>query len=123
MYLPEKLPEIIAPLSPYHELAEAIRRGCLLRVRQAFGAYEDEAQAVCALGAVAIAINIKLEKVNGIIRALRSKFPVLNDLVEMPCEHVVAIGMVTVLDVIVHLNDSEHWTREHIADWLDSLDA
>jgi hypothetical protein len=26
-------------------------------------------------------------------------------------------------DLIVHLNDNHRWTREHIADWLDTLDA
>lgn len=27
------------------------------------------------------------------------------------------------LDMILHLNDDHHWTREEIADWLDTLDV
>lgn len=29
----------------------------------------------------------------------------------------------TVRDAVIHLNDSHRWTREAIADWLDTLDA
>jgi len=27
----------------------------------------------------------------------------------------------SVLEAVVHLNDGEHWKRERIADWLDTL--
>ena len=27
------------------------------------------------------------------------------------------------VDLVIHLNDSHHWSREQIADWLDTLDA
>ncbi len=29
----------------------------------------------------------------------------------------------TITQLVIHLNDSIHWTRETIADWLDTLDA
>lgn len=40
--------------------------------------------------------------------------------VKYPCK----CGMTpaTVKDVVIHLNDGEKWTRERIADWLDTLD-
>lgn len=31
-------------------------------------------------------------------------------------------GKASVHDVIIHLNDTDRWTRERIADWLDTLD-
>ena len=39
-----------------------------------------------------------------------------------PVKHPVSGDSVKLRDVIVSLNDTHHWTREQIADWLDTLD-
>lgn len=41
--------------------------------------------------------------------------------VSSPCDHVIWRG--DLQSIIVHLNDNHQWTREQIADWLDSLDV
>jgi len=122
MYLPEKLPNnVTVPSGPYHELAEAIRRGCVLRPQQAFGVFaveNDGAQAVCALGAAAVGENIDVISEASFIEQtaeLRARFPVLRNLLEMPRNRW------SVMEAIIHLNDSRRWSRERIADWLDAL--
>lgn len=49
-----------------------------------------------------------------------SSLPGLNEIVQLPCnKH----DWTATLDrAIMHLNDVDRWTREQIADWLDSLD-
>lgn len=46
--------------------------------------------------------------------------PAINRSVEFPC----ACGRLpgSVLDAVIHLNDGDRWSREAIADWLDTLD-
>ena len=124
MYLPEKLPNVVTvPSGPYHELAEAIRRGCVLRPHQAFNVYEDGLR-VCALGAAALGSDILVRPVGPLgpsfhlTKELRHRFPLLMERTVMPCSHELEAS---VLEAVVHLNDSERWSRERIADWLDAL--
>lgn len=49
-------------------------------------------------------------------------FPVLNKRVVAPCSHRDTIGFLRLSNVIMHLNDKCGWTREAIADWVDSLE-
>lgn len=56
------------------------------------------------------------------ITNLRKSCPALNSLVDYP-KGTAREGMNSRLeDVIIFLNDTERWTREQIADWLESLD-
>lgn len=49
-----------------------------------------------------------------------SSLPGLNEIVKLPCN---THDWNTTLDrAIMHLNDVDRWTREQIADWLDTLD-
>lgn len=55
------------------------------------------------------------------IKELKSKCPGLRQVVKMPCScHSNKSSMLESL--LIHLNDTVGWTREEIADWLDSLD-
>lgn len=62
---------------------------------------------------------------------LKQRAPGLDELVSRPCATECGFLRVAVWDTIIHLNDihgqenSQHrtvWTREDIADWLDTLD-
>jgi len=119
MYLPEKLPDVVTvPSGPYHELAVAMRRGCLMRVNQTFGQFQYGEHGACALGAAAVAEGLSVSEGTTLITQtdkLRGRFPVLSNLLEMPRNRW------SVMEAIIHLNDSRRWSRERIADWLDAL--
>lgn len=106
-------------ISPYHELAEAIRRGCKLRPIQAVG-YADDGIAACAMGAAT---------------AGGYTFPacITRNLPCPECNYKIIQGpgwerfYKTIQGpgwerfLVIHLNDVHHWTREAIADYLDTL--
>jgi hypothetical protein len=41
--------------------------------------------------------------------------------VEIPCPACGKVGAECHLTLLAHLNDDHRWTRERIADWLDTL--
>jgi hypothetical protein len=93
----------------WHELAEAIRRGCILLPVQCFGQEEINTDQACAIGA---AIR------GGLRRELRNFGPFLNDSRCPVCDEGETKDHYL---VATHLNDDHRWTRERIADWLDTL--
>lgn len=56
-----------------------------------------------------------------VLSGLRSVMPGIDAMVRLPCTCGDNGIPSTVHDAVVHLNDGERWTREQIADWLDSL--
>lgn len=54
-----------------------------------------------------------------VTRGLLDVLPNLEGTVAYPCE---CRGPGALRDAIVHLNDSHRWTREQVADWLETLD-
>jgi len=58
----------------------------------------------------------------GPVNTLRSACPALDSLVKYPKDTAREGDSDTLYYVIQHLNDTEKWTREQIADWLESLD-
>jgi hypothetical protein len=110
----------------YHDLAQAIRLGCALRPRQGFGKFLRDDDRACALGAVLAA--------NGIIpspakrRALLLKLhPALSIKLKFPPRikwrytEAKRSDPLPMIEVIAGLNDDFRWSRERIANWLDSL--
>ena len=103
--------EIIVTVAPrvgkWHELAEAIRRGSLL-YPQAFHRCYDRDLAGKIIGSCALG-------------AARDggwgRHELLPDQPEMNCPVCGRRGA----DKVQHLNDDHRWTRERIADWLDTL--
>lgn len=54
-------------------------------------------------------------------KLLTEAIPALGQKVPSPCTCIITRPQV-VKDLIIHLNDGHKWTREKIADWLDTLD-
>ena len=95
-------------LSP-NETAEAIRKGAK-GTRQGFGHNNyrlNNHTHLCALGALMNGIKIDSEMDFGLAFTLPNACPV--------CPKVWPA-----LSMLVHLNDEHFWTREKIADWIES---
>ena len=101
------------------KLSEAIRLGSLLKP-QAYGPFEDEGS--CALAASMEAIGLARTLFGGLpYKPLREAFPILKEEIYLPSMS----GLVVAGDVmgaIFVLNDTAHWTREKIADWVEELE-
>lgn len=111
-------------MSTYHELAEAMRRGAALRP-QCFDSYfmfEDRDGKMtpiesCALGA---AYEGETGKVDGNL-TLNEMLRVFPHVAGHGCFCPACQEPLTVTATAAHLNDMHRWTREAIADWLDTL--
>lgn len=105
------------------KLSEAIRLGSMVHP-QGFGkSRQVDYRGIthtCALGAVTTAIG------NPAYEAMHVLLPALNWMSTCPACNLfsrspgVGAGMPI---LIAHLNDSHHWTREAIADWVEQLEA
>lgn len=103
------------------QLSDAIRLGAMLKP-QGFEALLDDGR-TCALGAA-------IEAVGGVIRegqtypgrAIYRRWPLLKTLILNPCPGYNR-RRVQVAAVISAMNDTEHWTRQQIADWVETLES
>lgn len=102
------------------KLSEAIREGAKLHP-QIFGSYRKfdrdmcEVVGTCALGAVLVATGVDVDD-------LKAAYPVLNTSgPRCPQCRTKGDGW-TVHGLVTHLNDLHEWTRERIADWVDTLE-
>jgi hypothetical protein len=120
MFQHEKELSVASParIDSAHELADAMRAGCLLRPRKAVRAY-FRGEAACALGAAATGRGVTLPRRNK-PAALDKVFPILNSKVRDP-ENRNAKWKLGLL--IICLNDERGWSRERIAEWLDERGA
>jgi hypothetical protein len=101
---------IVGPrVGKWHSLAEAIRLGCYHFPNQEFGEYYGSRSA-CAIGAAASALRILPNDVDCPM--------ILVCPIRPGCESLEAF---VPINMVVHLNDDHRWTRERIADWLDTL--
>lgn len=94
--------ERTTPIRP----SEAIRLGCLLAPVQSFGAYMDGEGTACASRAMHL----------GGLRTKADFDAVGWRRLGCPVEDHPSPG-----NVMAHLNDDHRWTREAIADWLESV--
>ena len=101
------------------KLSEAIRIGSL-KSRQAIGFYRRQTGVLfwkirwaCALGAARDAVHLT-ESGTG----FRDLFPISWELI--PCPVCAKVGLLAAS--IVHLNDDQRWTRERIADFVESVE-
>lgn len=99
-------------------LSEAIRLGSMLKP-QTFGSY-DSGDGTCALEAAGNAAGVSGRTRGGL--DLVERFPVLMDGQLRKCPEC-GFAAVNFGQVIVHLNDSHRWTRERIADWVETVEA
>lgn len=103
-----------------HKISEAIRIGCKSVPEQGFGSFcEGYEGAACAVGTAVIAeLGIRPRSFATEIHVLWSEIMGTDD-IGCPEHGCVQIG--SVLGTAFHLNDFHRWTREQIADWLESL--
>ena len=94
-------------------LSEAIRLGAMLRP-QGFGIFSAQfgAKATCAYGAAKDALGRDFRAV--------SEWPWL--ITEYPCPDCGLSGVAALSIVSLHLNDYHRWTRERIADWVETIE-
>lgn len=101
------------------QLHEAARLGALLKP-QGFGALYLRGN-TCVWGAVADAMGIlKGEAVCG-ITAISENWPAASLKANCPACGNMA-DYVTVAGVMGHLNDDHRWSRERIADWVETIE-
>src|SRR2546427_4087052 len=99
-------------------ISEAMRRGCGMKPRQVFGAMFDGDDGACALGAV---LTGGREHGGYSAKVLKMK----QTIAIPPCQCVdfdaypVGPRQAHLEDLIIHLNDIDHWKREAIADWIE----
>ena len=100
-------------------LVEAILAGILLRPKARGGYFTIEG--ACVLGAAYLGLGLPLPVTIGeyhaVLTVLAARFPELMRQQACPVCHAVKI----LGAVMIHLNDSHEWPREHIANWLVSL--
>lgn len=101
-------------------LSEAIRLGAMMKP-QAFNSGSDGGS--CALRAAHDALGLSsVMTVSGYAvinySELAHRYPMLHTV--SVCPHCGFDD--TTVSLVWHLNDQHHWTRERIADWIDSLE-
>ena len=100
-------------------LSDAIRKGIKILPNQAFGQWWDGPFSGCAMWTAYVAADM-LSLVGKGNEAFQQAMPEL--VLQAVCP---ACGVPsTRFDIVSnHLNDQHRWTRERIADWLDTLDV
>lgn len=110
------------------KLSEAIRLGAMLKPQGSGWLHDVERQTTCAIGAALDASGILCNDYD----VAYTHFPLLTmPATECPaaadgrCAYHPIIGVVrgNVADVIIGLNDSHKWTREQIADWVETIEV
>lgn len=96
-------------------LSDAIRLGAMLKP-QAVGTTKGDGGQSCALQAACESVGVASI---WDIQACYAAFPVLMDWAQCPeCRDTFMLDA-----TVIHLNDEHHWTRERIADWVQTLEA
>lgn len=99
-------------------LSDAIRLGAMMKP-QAFNSTEEDGS--CALRSAADAVGIGNDK-DGILNysEIEYRFPIT--LQPHGCPQCTDRRIIHVEDAIWHLNDTHRWTRERIADWVETIE-
>lgn len=97
-------------------LSDAIRLGSMLGP-QYFGDFYSGAGATCAFGAALEAIDLVFVDSDDVVR----QWPWIVQIVPCPCG--LCRERLRVVDAVPHLNDDVYWSRERIADWVESLET
>jgi len=104
------------------KLAEAIWLGAMLKP-QAFGALEDTNGNTCALGAAYDAIG-ELHTGQGYDWSWACRrFPVLKAIDGNRARPRCFVCGTYVESIVPHINDEHRWTREQIADWVETIES
>lgn len=122
------------------KLSEAIRLGAMM-TKQCYGPYSEDrsvfvtrlmgqvigervACATCAMGGALLAVGQedRLRRCTDDVHP-EEVFPVLSVCAPSPAYHTRPVGDGSVFSVIVDLNDEHQWSRERIADWVETVEA
>lgn len=98
------------------KLSDAIRLGAMLKPQGVRGFLDDDGN-TCALGAAADAIGRLSDLLDGRFQEV-AQWPFLNK----PVAHPVTQQRRAMWDVVTTLNDIYGWTRERIADWVETIE-
>ena len=98
----------------YHDLAEAIRRGCKVRPKKMVGDFLEGDRMACTLGAAWVGVSGENDGYSTV--ALAKLFPELDRLVRFSLGGERKEG--ALWQAIAELNDRTRYSREEIADWL-----
>lgn len=102
------------------KLSEAIRLGAMLNP-QGFGKFERNGN-TCALGAALATLTYDKEKITQ-SEMFQIHWPwIVVQEQEIVCPGCRKQTRGCVFFMIVHLNDDHYWTREQIADWVESIE-
>ena len=106
------------------KLSEAIRIGAKLGPKLVGGIWSEYAEGTCALGAAAERCGLRTKYGGSILKHgdalnhLCMIFPILEEHVKHP-----KLGLpCRVAGIIVYLNDLEGWSREAIAEWVETIE-
>ena len=113
-------------MTPTMTLSEAIRLGSMLGP-QIRGHFVGPDHSSCALGAAMIAVGYhnRLATRWELKVLLKALFPITTSIVRCPsCGAAVRTRCLVgyLAGCIVHLNDAHRWTREQIADWVETIE-
>jgi hypothetical protein len=100
----------------YHRLAEAIRRGCVLRPKKMKTYFWRGLDGACALGAAMVGAGKPLPKRNA-YHEIVQVFPELMNVAAHPLDGGVPFHL-SVGWIVCRLNADTEYSREAIADWL-----
>lgn len=109
------------------KLSEAIRLGAAL-APQAFAilATKDKSGRVlstCAIGAALHAVSAIHSDTTPSTSELTELFSVVTALRSCPGDDGCVYWVASVFEVVTHLNDNHLWSRERIADWVETVEA
>lgn len=101
------------------DLSAAIRLGAMMKP-QGFGQMFFDGR-TCALGAALDAVGIRPENQGRYVLAT-ARWPILVELKDIRCP-LCGFKSPQLDSGITHLNDCHDWTREQIADWVETIES
>lgn len=97
------------------KVSEAIRLGLKYAPIQAFGGMRPTMDSACAIGTAVLGANGAATRFTDISALVYNKCPACGPTCNSVWEFSKLYG------VVIHLNDNVRWSRERIADWLESI--
>jgi hypothetical protein len=105
---------VVVETGAYHDVADAIRRGCKVRPKKLLGGFLEGETMACALGAAWVGGSGQHDGYSTV--ALAELFPELDTLVRFRLRGEQKEG--ALWQAIAELSDGTSYSREEIADWL-----
>lgn len=105
--------------------SEAMRLGAMMRPQAFFKLHDTDTGGSCALGAVADALGALQASENAYTPDKNFKIPAHWKAIgrHTLCPHCDQHVGTQIDHVIIHLNNDVRWTRERIADWIETVEA